>query len=293
MMKSYPFDSKNTGSDSTPQWDRAITAEDERMFNKLYFTNGVFANPADSLMVTPASGMQIKVSPGGCHIEGAKAFNTSDRYITLGNSDSSLSRIDRIVARFDTSESVRSIDIYVREGVPSTAPVAQELHRDSNYYEIALADVLIVKRSTSISSSHITDQRLNPELCGFVVPMAKDYDTSVLWDQIKDSINLVNEALNGTVISGLKSELESEFGGKYAPKNSPTLTGSVNIQGSCEFGGLAQYKYLSNEPSLSDNSGKLISSRWLNSKLKDGVTIKNVDFTLTDYEYNQLMQMLG
>lgn len=44
-MKSYPFNSKNVGSTSSPEWDRAITAEDERQFNRLYFTNGVFANP--------------------------------------------------------------------------------------------------------------------------------------------------------------------------------------------------------------------------------------------------------
>lgn len=289
MMKSYPFDSKNIGSVSSPKWDRAITAEDERQFNKLYFTNGVFANPLTSLMVVPGSGMRVKVKAGGCHIEGAKAFNTSDRYITLGNSDSSLSRIDRIVARFDTSDSVRSIDIYVREGVPSTTPQPQELHRESDYYEIALADVLILKGSTSISSAQITDQRLNPELCGFVVPMAKDHDTTELWGQIKESINLVNEALNGDVLNALKAELED----KYAPKDSPTLTGKVFISGSCEFGNPVKYKHEVNEPDINANDGRIISTRWLNKKLKEGITIKDVDFSLTGREYNLLLGMLS
>lgn len=281
-MKSYPFESKNVGSASSPEWDRAITAEDERLFNRLYFTNGVFANPATSLMVQPASGMQVKVLPGGCHIEGAKAYNASERYITLSNSNASLSRVDRIVARFDTSESMRSIDLYVKEGVPSTTPIAQELHRDSNYFEIALADVLVLKGSTSINTSHITDQRLNPDLCGMVVPMAKGYDTSELWDQIKDSINLVNGALTGEVVGVLKDEL----GAEYAPKNNPTFTGKVTVDGK------AEYKDPSGEPGLDAASGEIISARWFNNRLSNGIKIKNVDFTITDAEFNQLMSML-
>lgn len=204
-MKSYPFDSKQVNG----SWDRAITAQDERDFNKLYFTNGVFASPTTSLLVEAYSGMQIKVLPGGCHIEGAKAYSGEARYITLSNSSSSLSRIDRVIARYDNSEAVRSIDIYVREGVPSTTPVAPDIHKEPEYYEIVLADVLIPKGVTSIRASYITDQRLNPDLCGLVVPMAKDNDTSRLWGQIKGSIELVNSALNDTTAGTIKNNIET------------------------------------------------------------------------------------
>ena len=36
---SYPFESKNTGTPTDPIYDRAITAEDERHFNKLRYKN--------------------------------------------------------------------------------------------------------------------------------------------------------------------------------------------------------------------------------------------------------------
>ena len=255
-MKSYPFNSKNVGSVSSPEWDRAITAEDERRFNKLYFTNGVFANPPNSLLVRPGGGMKIEVSPGGCHIEGAKAYSTESRYITLSNSDSQLSRIDRVLVRFDLAEAVRSIEIYVREGVPSTTPRPPEIHRESTYYELVLADVLVKSGTTSISSSQITDQRLNPDLCGMVVPLADQKDTSELWAQIKDSIDMVNASLNDTTagqLEGRIGEVQAELS-KYAPKNAPTLTGQVSV--------------------------------------RDTLKVKNVDFTLTDAEYNTLMRML-
>lgn len=255
-MKSYPFNSKNIGTTSSPEWDRAITAEDERQFNKLYFTNGIFANPPNSLMVRPGGGMKIEVSPGGCHIEGAKAYSTESRYITLSNSDSQLSRIDRVLVRFDLAEAVRSIEIYVREGVPSTTPRPPEIHRESTYYELVLADVLVKSGTNSISSSQITDQRLNPDLCGMVVPLADQKDTSELWAQIKDSIELVNASLDGTTagqLEGRIGEVETELS-KYAPKNAPTFTGQVSVQ--------------------------------------DTLKVKNIDYTLTDAEYNTLMRML-
>lgn len=255
-MKSYPFNSKNIGTTSSPEWDRAITAEDERQFNKLYFTNGVFANPPNSLLVRPGGGMKIEVSPGGCHIEGAKAYSTESRYITLSNSDSQLSRIDRVLLRFDLADAVRSIDIYVREGVPSTTPRPPEIHRESTYYELVLADVLVKSGATSISSSQITDQRLNPDLCGMVVPLADQKDTSELWAQIKDSIELVNSSLNDTTAGKLEERISGVETGlsKYAPKNAPTFTGQVTV--------------------------------------KNSLKVKNVDFTITDAEYNTLMQLL-
>ena len=42
----YPFESINTGTVDEPVYDRAITAEDERTFNKLRYTNGCSAPSA-------------------------------------------------------------------------------------------------------------------------------------------------------------------------------------------------------------------------------------------------------
>ena len=139
-MISFPFDSKNTGSESNPVWDRAITSEMERQFNKLVYTNGVFSTPANSLMVKATSGMNVQVCPGGCHIEGARAYESNYRMITLQVSNN-LPRIDRIVLRFDTAENRRDIDIYVKTGTPSTRPAAPELVRQPNFYELGIADI--------------------------------------------------------------------------------------------------------------------------------------------------------
>lgn len=257
MAKSFPFESKNLGTSTSPDWDRAITAQDERDFNKLCWTNGVFVNPADSLAVIAQSGTSIKIKPGGAHIEGARFWESSSRSITLSQPSSTLARIDRVVLRFDTAEDKRNIDIYLKEGVPATYPSPQEIIRQSNYYELVLADIYVPAGVSEITNTNIKDQRPNTELCGLVIPAIPfENQSEDLWLQLKDGVDLVESALDGTTagkLEGRISEVETKLS-KYAPQNAPTFTGQVIVQ--------------------------------------DTLKVKNIDYTLTDAEYNTLMRML-
>lgn len=206
MAKSFPFESKRIIGN---EWDRAITAQDERDFNKMCWGNGVFINPIDGLMVTAHGGMTVNVKPGGAIIEGAVFKESNNRQITLSPA-SSLPRIDRIVLRFDTAEDRRDIDIYLKEGVAATNPVAQDLIRESNYYELAIADVYIPARTSSIESVNISDTRMDSNLCGWVVPAVEYrglFDN--LWLQLRDSFGTVNSALSGTLAQDLKQEIKA------------------------------------------------------------------------------------
>lgn len=210
-MNSFPFESKNTGTSSRPVWDRAITAEMERQFNMCCWTNGVFATPTTGLMVEAVSGMTVKVNKGGCHINGARAYLDADLNVTLSASNPSYDRYDRIVARFDNSEEVRSIDIYTKEGTASRNPVVPALTRQPEYYEICLATIRVVAGTTNITNSYITDTRLNDNLCGLVVPaIPYEESTQQLWKQISDSIDLVNSAISGTVAGDLQAQITAD-----------------------------------------------------------------------------------
>lgn len=219
-MISYPFESKNVTTDN-PYGDRAITDAMEREFNQLTWTNGVFINDdklVNSLKVSAAGGMQVSVAPGGCHINGAKGYEAATRMFTLEASSDTYMRIDRIVARFDTSDSVRSIELYVKQGTPSTTPVAPTLVRASNYYELALADIYIAKSVTEISQSNITDQRLNSEVCGMVAPaFPTDIDTTSIYNQFQDSLDkylaLVQSAVDETTAGKLQTEIDAANAG--------------------------------------------------------------------------------
>lgn len=211
-ITSYPFESLNTGTAEEPVFDRAITAEDERLFNKLRYTNGVFASVGDALKVTANNNMTVTVGIGGGHIEGALFYNTAPITLKIDAASATLNRIDRVVAQFNTSVSVRAVSIAVRAGVAATNPVAPELRRESNFYEIALADISVKKGVTSISTSAITDQRLNNELCGEVIAaIPTPVDTTDLWNQYEASLNewldTVAAALDETLAGNLQNQI--------------------------------------------------------------------------------------
>ena len=208
----YPFESVNTGTASEPVYDRAITAEDERTFNKLRYTNGVFSSVGSGLSVSANNNMTVTVGTGGAHIEGAMYVNTAPLNLTVEAANASLNRIDRVVLQFNTSVSIRSVRALIRTGTAATNPVAPELRQESNLFEIALADIYVKKGATGISQSAITDQRLNSALCGFVVAaIPTSVDTTGLFDQYQASLNewldTVAAALDDTLAGNLQNQI--------------------------------------------------------------------------------------
>lgn len=209
---SYPFESINTGTEEEPVYDRGITAEQERMFNKLRYTNGVFSSVGDSLAVTSNSNMTVTVGTGGAHIEGAMYFNSAPLNLAIEAADASLNRIDRVVLQFNTSVSVRSIRALIRTGTAATNPVAPELRQESNLYEIALADIYVKKGATGISQSAITDQRLNSALCGFVVAaIPSSVDTTGLFDQYQAALDEWLETVAAALDETLAGKLQNQI----------------------------------------------------------------------------------
>lgn len=205
---SYPFESKNTGTPTDPIYDRAITAEDERHFNKLRYKNGIFIESTSNsdFQVVPGNGMSVVVKPGGCHIEGALGYNDNDITLNLDPSNSSLPRIDRVVLRFNNSVDVRSIMAYVKTGTTSQNPQPPELTQQANLYELGLADITIPKGATYISAANIRDTRMIDNLCPRVVP-AIPYVTQLgeLYDSYQQ---LIESALNGTTAGKLSQRLD-------------------------------------------------------------------------------------
>ena len=211
---SYPFESQNIGTAAEPVYDRAITAENERTFNKLRYTNGVFSSVGSGLSVSSNNNMTVTVGTGGAHVEGALYYNSAPINLAVEAANASLNRIDRVVLQFNTSVSVRSVRVLIRTGTAATNPVAPELRQESNLYEIALADVYVGKGKTSIAQSAITDQRLNSELCGMVVAaIPTAVDTTGLYDQYQASLDewldTVAAALDETLAGQLSNQISA------------------------------------------------------------------------------------
>lgn len=200
MEKSFVFNSING--------DRRYKAEDFRDYFASFIGNGVFPNPATNLQVVATDGMDVKVRSGKAWINGAIYYNTDELILSLDHADSVLSRIDSIVLRFDNLE--RNITCKVKKGTFASNPIAQQLQRDEDAYELCIANILVQNGAISIAQSKITDTRLNSELCGIVTQAVNTIDTTELYRKLEAYIDERGQDVQGW-IDKATVEWEREF----------------------------------------------------------------------------------
>lgn len=163
--------------------DRVYRAEEWAQYFASFIGNGVFPVPSNNLQVIAGSGMTVTVKAGKAWINGYFYYNTSDLSVTLPTADGVLNRIDRLVVRWDLTE--RLISVVVKSSTPSASPIAPQLQRDADAYEICLADVLTGAGVTAISQANITDKRLDGALCGIVAGVVDQIDTNAFNAQLE------------------------------------------------------------------------------------------------------------
>lgn len=191
-MRSGFFNSEITGYDAEnmPIFDRAEEASFFAKYFSQFISNGVFPDPSTNMQVLADTGMNIKVSIGTCFINGYMGWVENAETFTIEESDTQ-ARIDRIVARLDFDN--REIQCHVKKGTAAGNPVAPELQRDYDMYEIGLADIRVNANAIEIKQENITDLRLNTDLCGIVVVPLQHVDTTTLFNQYQDWLKNATE----------------------------------------------------------------------------------------------------
>lgn len=171
--------------------DRRYDAKWFAQYFASFIGNGVFPNPSTGLKVVEGSNMTTVLKAGKGWINGYFMINDSDYVLQHAIADGVLKRIDRIVMRLN--HLTRQIEIVVKKGAFASNPVAPSLQRDVEYYELALADVMIGIGVTRITQANITDQRLNTALCGIVHGVVDQVDTTTLFNQYQSWITQQKE----------------------------------------------------------------------------------------------------
>lgn len=174
-------------------YDRVYKAEDWAWYFATFIANGVFPKPSDGLQVIAYNGMEVKVNAGYAFINGYAFRNPASQSITLDTAEGALNRIDRVVVRWDLPQ--RDMYIAVLKGAPSAKPTATAITRNTEIWELALADIYIGKGVTKIQTKDITDQRFNSAVCGIVKGTVEEIDASVLTKQFTDFFNTYSQAV--------------------------------------------------------------------------------------------------
>lgn len=215
------------------EYDRVYKAEDWAWYFATFLASGVFPKPSDGLQVVAHSGMEIRVNMGYAFINGYAFRNPVSKGVMLDRAEGAQNRVDRVVVRWDLV--LRDIYIDVLKGTPSAKPTAAALTRNTEIWELAIADIYVGKGVTKIQTKDITDQRFNSALCGIVKGTIEEIDASVLTKQFDDFFKTYSQAVLDE-FSVYKQDMEkylSEIAGIY--EHYITITESLFTQYENQF----------------------------------------------------------
>ena len=174
--KFFPFDSVNN--------DRLYSAEDFASCFALFIGNGIFPNPSSNLQVIANNTMNVTVKKGSGFINGRMYVSDSDLIFKVPPPHSTYIRRDCVVLKLDMVN--RNISVKYNQGVASSNPQFPTPVKNSDVWELVLAQINVKANSNQITQSDINDTRLNSNLCGIVSNIVNKVDTTTIFNQYRD-----------------------------------------------------------------------------------------------------------
>lgn len=167
-------------------------------------SSGVFGADGN-LSVTANGDMTVSVSDGVGWLANDKADGTvfwndtkeqtgNELQLTIPLPDAILPRVDRIVVSWDTVDYASKPRIEVLKGTPNNTPTAPGLTNNTLKRQISLARIYVAVAASSISADNITDERLDPDVCGLVTDWVS-VDTTTMQAQFSSLLEKVKTEL--------------------------------------------------------------------------------------------------
>lgn len=219
------FDAMDTGGGL---YDRAYQANDFAHFFELLVKNGVFPQPSNGMSVsaeTPAK-MSVAVNPGTAWINGhfITIPNNGTEHLDVPVANPSLPRIDSVVVGLNAAN--REITIYIRSGIAGASPSPVLLLRNSDVYELELAQITVSAGVASISQSAIRDTRSDSSRCGIVTGLIEQLDVTGFFQQAQASFDLWFEDIKTQLSDDVAGSLQNQIN----DINDPNKVGTVSYK---------------------------------------------------------------
>ena len=168
-------------------------------------TSGVFGEENNATVSAVPGTMSVSVSDGIGWISNDKGngvvwWNDSESetgnqtILVIDPADGALSRIDRVVVTWETTNYVARPTISILKGSNASNPVPPSLTNNNLQRQISLARVSVPAGTISLSASMVTDERLDPSVCGIVTETIK-VDTSTMQSQFESLLKAIQSEL--------------------------------------------------------------------------------------------------
>lgn len=192
-------------------YDRTYSSADIAAYFASFIGNGVYANPANQLKVSPASGkMAVTVAVGKAWINGYfYELSESAKELTIATGDANNPRIDKVVCSLNLSN--RLIELKVIQGAASANPQPPAHSREDEVYDLVLAEVYVAAGAVELSDEDVTDKRPDNGVCGFVTGVVEQIDTTGLFSQYDAEFNNWFEGIQGILDEDTAGNLANQI----------------------------------------------------------------------------------
>lgn len=194
-------------------------------------TSGVYS-AEDNFAVTVTGDRQITISPGLAWIRngqftGKSVLSTESVALDVPVADGALSRIDRVVLRFDKAQN-QSYFVLL-PGEPASAPSAPAISRTSLLYDLALYDIRIPAASIAVGVGDITSRMLDESLCGLMRDGVTGIPTAQLKAQAEVLMEVLQDKADG-MVQELREEIEAvKDGSAFLFVSGGTMRGAIGF----------------------------------------------------------------
>lgn len=139
--------------------DRTYSSADWRTYFDGLVVSGVMGAVGNELKVVQQTvpNKTVKIDTGSVFIKGAVRQIDTALNLTIADNTSGNPRIDRVVARLNTTD--RKLEFAVKQGTPASSPNAPALTQTATTYELSLAKIAVANGFSTITNANITDER--------------------------------------------------------------------------------------------------------------------------------------
>lgn len=144
---------------------------------------------------------QVTISPGLAWIQnteytGKSVYNDSDVVIDIPVADGALSRIDRIVLKFDKAANKSTIEL--KQGDTASQPTAPSVTRTELVYELGLCTVSVPASSVIVNAGDVTSTLMDDSVCGLMRDGVTGLPSQTLFDEFTSRADETVESANST-----------------------------------------------------------------------------------------------
>lgn len=156
--------------------------------------------------------------------------------LLVPRSNSTYSRIDRVVLRLDLQEKARSVSLKILEGLPGANPSPKPLTRNDITWELSLAQLHVPANATMVTA--VIDERLDKSVCGAAAGLytlnAQDYQQRAeeILNQLANQGYVTLTEYNSRVNQNVKTTASPTFAGLTVDGTiSGTAANAANLGG--------------------------------------------------------------